>query len=156
MSQLKAGADMIIDRLHAMSDAEVQAWPFIDYHGFKKARLPEGLVAEVATAAGCKPEELQVEIASVHGDLTHEVHYHRDTTAFVACLGPAEKFPTPQKAQAFIRKWFDFTVGQTVEIPPNTPHGFTVGEGGVLYFLSIQSPPIVGEDGQDDYFHPEV
>ena len=37
------------------------------------------------------------------------------------------------------------------DIPPGTPHGFTIAPDGYLAFLSVQSPPIERPDGADDY-----
>lgn len=153
-AQLKQIIDAVRARLRAAPRDEVHnLLQMNDYHGFSKARFPESFVKEIVMSLGFHPQDIQMEIVHVGHDLTHEIHLHRDATAVAYCLGPAEGFSTPNLAQAFISDhWFDVHEGDVLEIPAGTPHGFTVGETGSLYFLSVQSPPIVRADGHDDYF----
>ncbi len=123
-----------------------------NYHGFAKARFPEAFLAEIFNPYSVTSKDIQLEAVHVSSDLTNEVHYHRKSVAVTLCLGPNEHFPAPKDAKAFFADhWSPYRAGDLVKIPTLIPHGFTVDNGGDLYFLSVQSPPIVGEDGQDDY-----
>lgn len=123
----------------------------VDYHGFGKARFPEALLTEVLTPHKLTAEEVQIEVVKVEKDLTSEVHYHEETTAYCVVLGRNEHFPSPYRAKAFLGIWITLVEGDVLSIPIGEPHGFTVGEDGHLYFLSVQSPPILRGDGHEDY-----
>lgn len=130
-----------------------KTFAFQDYHGFSKTRLPNNMLEPLLQKHAEKKENLQIEIVGVHADLTDEVHIHRKSDAFVVILGRTTNFAEPFSAQGYMKNEWQFVdEGQEIEIPRETPHGFTVSaNGGNLFFLSIQSPPIVGEDGTDDY-----
>ena len=151
--ELKSVANAVVEQLRKMPEDEVhKTFAMIDYHGFEKARFPEAFLEELAKLKNLNAREIQLEVVHVARDLTHEIHYHRSSSAVTTILGPEEKFSAPKLGKAFLTDhWFDVNVGDVVEIPAGTPHGFTVEEGGSLYFLSIQSPPIVKETGEDDY-----
>lgn len=143
--------------LENLADKGVTAeYPLLqNYHGFIKTRLPQ--IGEWAAAQRWGNIDLersvQAELVSVHGDLTDQVHTHEHARAYCLVVGAAEGFEDPCGAYAFLRDhWKPVSRMDEVRIPPGTPHGFTVKPGGVLYFISVQSPPIVG-DGHDDY-HP--
>ena len=117
--------------------------PWFDYHGFRKARVAAGLKI---------PEWAQVEFVVVARDLSDELHYHREAHALTTVLGNAEGFPDPRKASAYVGgTWRPVAAGNVLDIPPGTPHGFTIAPDGYLAFLSVQSPPIERPDGADDY-----
>lgn len=123
----------------------------VDYHGFLKSRLPEEFLASVLDPFNLTADDVQIEVVEVTKDLSHEVHYHE--AAYAYCVGMGEKYHVapPQKAKAFLNDhWFSFNDGDSVEIPQRVKHGFTIEEGGILNFLSVQAPPIVGH-GHDDY-----
>ena len=133
-----------------------------EYHGFGKARLPDDLLREVLTPHGLTPDEVQVEVVKVERDLSDEVHYHARSVAYVVALGSEDHFSDPPlRGRAFVNgRWQRFEKGDELTIPPGTPHGFTVwgtgGGRGTLYFLSVQSPPIVGPREEDDYHRISV
>ena len=154
LAQLRQIAEAVVNRLRALPEGEAQKMLLmIDYHGFAKARFPEPFLYDVVTSIGLDPKDIQLEVVHVGCDLTHEIHRHLEATAFATCLGNTEGFPSPKDAMAFvIDHWFTVFTGDLIEIPAGTPHGFTVGEGGTIHFLSVQSPPIVRENGHDDYY----
>lgn len=154
IAELRRIAEVVMDRLRALPEGEAQRILIMtDYHGFAKARFPEPFLYEVVTPLGLDPKNIQMEVVHVGCDLTQEVHEHREATALAVCLGNAEGFLVPTNALAFvIDHWFSVSAGDTIEIPAGTLHGFTVLEGGTIHFLSVQSPPIVREDGHDDYY----
>lgn len=124
---------------------------FIDYHGFAKSRLPENVIAEVLKPFSYSSEQLQIEIVRVNNDLTDQVHYHQFSHAFICVLSKENNFHAPINALAYKNdKWVEIDKNYQDFIYPNTPHGFTVSKNGLLYFLSVQTPPIV-HNGFDDY-----
>lgn len=125
----------------------------VDYHGFSKARLPVSLFQDFLNQYRVNSRDIQIEVVQVTTDLRHEIHYHKKAFAYIVCLGEDVGLENPCTASAFLcDRWVSLTCGQELEIPPGIPHGFTVKQDGSLHFLSLQSPPILGEDGHDDYF----
>jgi len=118
----------------------------VNYHGFGKYRFSK----EISGAMSRYQGDVQAELIRVNGDLSHEVHYHEKSRAYVACLGVEESLPNPIRATALIYDGVYCHSGSVFDIPPGMVHGFTVKRGGILYFLSVQTPPIVG-GGHDDY-----
>lgn len=122
-----------------------------DYHGFWKSRLPVSFLRKVLTPYQLDPADAQIEIVMVDSDLTNEVHYHQVAHAVIFALGQHEGLDEAKAAMAYEGgAWRPIASGEMLDIPPGTPHGFTVGEDGELWFLSVQAPPIVGEH-VDDY-----
>lgn len=126
--------------------------PLKDYHGFEKGRIPSGVLYDIASKYNVTPEELQAELVKVTQDLSDEIHSHHNSRAYCILLGEREGLEAPREGFAFlVNKWSSVSAGETIDIPPETAHGFTVKPGGVLYFLSVQTPPIEDEHGHDDY-----
>ncbi len=137
-------------RAHRVQFADIDA-RMVNYHGFAKVNLADVLHGDLIEAAMFAPN-LQVEFVRVSGDQSQEVHVHRVASAVAWCLGPMEGFPPPSGALSFGGEgWAEFTDGMKLRVPAGLPHGFTVRPGGLVYFLSVQSPPIVSFDGRDDY-----
>jgi len=127
-----------------------------DYHGFTKGRIPQEDLGKISNLYGVKPEQLQAELVSVEKDLSDEVHTHKLANAYCIILGEKENFPNTKNALGFIKdKWFEVSSGDVIDIPPNTKHGFTIKPEGILFFLSVQTPPIESKDGHDDYYKVE-
>ena len=150
-------AESILGKLKSASVEEAACLlQMNDYHGFLKARIPEDFLKEILSPYSLTPEQVQIEIVKVDRDLSNEIHYHEGSHAYCVILGESEKVENPKEAKAFVKDhWFSVNSGDVVSIPPGTPHGFTVGEGGHLIFLSVQSPPIERE-GNDDYHKVEI
>ena len=139
----------VLDALRTKELGEDLVWK--DYHGFTKARLPKELFESIAQKCGVNADEYQAEIVEVKQDLSHEVHLHRHARAYCVALGEDEDFKNPENAFAYLsNEWAKVRQGKVIDIPPNTPHGFTIGPGGNLVFLSIQTPPIEHAE-HDDY-----
>lgn len=123
----------------------------IDYHGFWKTRLPDTFVRSILAPHGLTSDDVQIEIVKVDTDLTAEVHFHAHAHAMIYALGQGEGLRNASGAVAYRHNtWQGIQSGEEVDIPPGTPHGFSVEPDGELWFLSVQAPPIVGE-GNDDY-----
>ncbi len=145
-------ANAILAKLKSSSVLESERiFKTVDYHGFLKSRIPVDFLEEILSPFRLTTEDMQIEIVKVETDLSKEVHYHANSFAYVVCLGSEYRAEDPRGAKAFLSDtWFSICTGDVVKIPPRTPHGFTVENGGVLVFLSVQSPPIE-QGGVDDY-----
>jgi mannose-6-phosphate isomerase-like protein (cupin superfamily) len=152
---LKSIGDDILSVLRRLSPDSVSGMiSMIDYHGFRKSRLPHGFLQPILAPYQLETDDAEIEIVRVDTDLTGEVHYHEYAHAVIAALGGAEGFENAQRALAYHGEgWRRIQSGEELDIPPGTPHGFSVERGGVLWFLSIQAPPIVNHHGADDYHH---
>jgi quercetin dioxygenase-like cupin family protein len=155
-SQLKQLAiDIVVLFRLSAGEKLLKELTMIDYHGFAKSRLPEEFQKKVLWSYKLTPSEVQIEVIKVTTDLRHEIHYHAEAFAYVVGLGSREHLPEPRGASVYLgHSWKSFAAGEKLEIPAGTNHGFTVEEGGELWFLSIQTPPIVDGQGRDDYYRP--
>jgi hypothetical protein len=134
---------------------EVIGKPVERYHGFYKYRFSKEFLKEIQILQGLDLDLIQIELIGVQSDLRHEIHYHEHSAAYVMVVGELEHLPTARNAFAYCgwpedKGWEPIDSTQALEIPQRTRHGFTVEEGGILYFISVQSPPITGA-GYDDY-----
>lgn len=152
LGTLQRVAESILTKLKtASSEESARLLQMNDYHGFLKSRLPKDFLRDVLTPFNLTPAQVQIEIVKVDRDLSNEIHYHEGSVAYCVCLGEEYRIENPRGAKAFLKDaWFPVHAGDVVAIPAGTPHGFTVDEGGVLIFLSVQAPPIE-RDGNDDY-----
>lgn len=151
-SQLRSIGDEIRGMLRKLPLGGIeQMISMVGYHGFHKSRLPATFLQSVLAPYGLDAQDVQIEIVKVDADLTGEIHYHAQAHAFIRVLGPAEWLDAATEAVAYRDgTWKPIASGEEVDIPPGTAHGFSVEPGGLLWFLSVQAPPIVGE-GTDDY-----
>jgi hypothetical protein len=135
-----------LQRYHSIArDAQ-----YTEYHRSRKYRLPDLLVELAAKRAHTDPKKLQAEIVSIGLDFVDQMHLHRDAYAFCRVLGERHGAYDPIDAEFCVgrmARWEPATVGRIIDIPPGTPHDFRASQ---LYFLSVQTPPIVGA-GRDDY-----
>lgn len=150
--ELRKIGDTLLDYTRKQEGAIGRTLEFVDYHGFQKSRFSEDLLNEMLRPFHCTADDVQVEFIHVTSDLTDEVHYHEGSIAFVYVLGATEGFAEPQDAIAYKDgAWIAMKQGEWWMIPPKTVHGFSVLPGGELYFLSVQTPPIV--HGTSDDYH---
>ena len=151
---LRKISEDLVTMIRGISQAEFRAMlEMKDYHGFMKSRFPHSILKKILEPYSLNPEEIQIELVEVHTDLSHENHIHKEAHAVTTILGELEHVDNPQHASAFkMDSWFPVSTGDQLDFPPHTPHTFTVKPGGILYFLSVQAPPIERDDGHDDYF----
>jgi len=154
---LKQIANSVISKLKSVSEDELKDILQInDYHGFLKSRISESFLMEVFSPSQLTSRDVQIEIVKVETDLSKEIHFHENSYAYVICLGKEHNLEDPRNAKAFLKNsWFPVRVGDVIKIPPKTLHGFTVENGGILTFLSVQAPPIE-QFGIDDYHKIDI
>lgn len=127
---------------------------FENFHGFQKANINHIL----ARVSGSLKEVASAEIVRVDRNLGSAVHKHLRSNALVLILGRKWYFSSPLNAFALVGvgddvsgPWVEVRMGEVLRITAGTAHGFTVEPGGILYFLSVQNPPITEEGGAEDY-----
>jgi len=128
-----------------------------DYHGFIKSRFPDEMLRATLKPYGYTPETIQIGLVQVDTDLSNEIHFHKKAHAYTVVLGEGEHVEGPRDGLIYKDGvWSDAVPHQEIDIPPGTPHTFSVKPGGTLTFLSVQTPPIEDTAGHDDYYHPEA
>jgi len=158
MTEMEVGAKIrIMTTPEEKLDPELQGKGHGEYHGFGKYRFDKEFLATIKALNDTDLSKIQAELVIVNRDLSDEIHHHKIADAYVTALGEAEHFQHAHNAEGFCgwdedASWEPFKTGQALIIPKGMPHGFRVHDGGILYFLSVQSPPISGE-GYDDYHH---
>lgn len=154
MSVLRTAAEEIRDVLRTRNAVEIRAYVSLmrDYHGFDKVGLSDSLI-NVPSLRDVPPDKVQVELVRVNRDLSDKIHHHDNSDAYVIGLGPQEHLVEARYGIVYkVNYWTPFRTGDRVAIPKGMSHGFSLrNHVGILYFLSIQSPPISGEDHDD--FH---
>jgi hypothetical protein len=129
---------------------------FEDYHGFEKALLSDERLTSILEPFGLTTQDMQIEIVRVTRDLSNQIHHHKIANAFITVLGDSSGYPQPKNAFVFLdNHWAPIIEGEKIEIGYGRKHGFSIAQGGSLYFLSVQNPPIVrGYDNckHDDYW----
>ena len=124
-----------------------------EYHGHGKYRFSKKFLSGIRALRGQDLSKVQAELVCVKRDLSHEIHHHKKSEAYVIGLGQEEHLPNAKGAQVYSgSEWSSFETGDRESFPTGLAHGFRVLNGGILYFLSLQSPPISGE-GYDDYHY---
>jgi mannose-6-phosphate isomerase-like protein (cupin superfamily) len=158
MTGLEGSLESVAEAVLAwLEDQPAARLRYADYHGFEKATLPADVVEAITDRLGFPRHAIQAELVRVRSDLRKEVHYHSYAFALAICLGERQGLDDPRGAAAFIDgAWQPVKAGDRFSIPPEMPHGFTVETGGDLTFLSLQSPPITGRNGVDDYHHVDL
>jgi len=149
---MERAAKAVLEEAARAVVADGLTFEFVDFHGLRKCSLPASLVEPIRRWFGFSAGELQIEIAGVLTDSTHEVHTHERTEAHVTCIGEDLGLPNPRDGYAFLRdRWLPVKLGDVLKIPVNVAHGFTVDPGGGLFVLRLESPPSVSPHGQEDY-----
>ena len=99
--RLKAIAQFFLEYLRNLTpDQNAMLRSFVTgYHDFFKARFPNAIVREMMRSFGLSdPDDVQVELVHVRGDLRHRVHHHAVSTAYVVVLGEDDGFPDARMA----------------------------------------------------------
>ena len=130
-----------------------------EYHNFWKCRLPLNWYDEVLVALGLEPSELLVEVARIKGNHAKDLHYHKISHAICIVLGNKTGFgKTPWDSAVQIDNEV-MVVHEDMEcyFPTGCKHTFygsasDESDEGDLYFISIQSPPLLTEENDDFYW----
>ena len=131
-----------------------------EYHNFWKCQIPEGWYEGLLDCMELWREEVLVEVARVRGNHAKDLHYHRESHAICIVLGTRTGFPSPFRGSVVIDdKEFPAYEGMECYFPVGCKHTFHGGDSTTedpedtdLYFISIQSPPLEGKDGSDDFY----
>lgn len=132
---------------------------YIEYHNFWKARLPVHWYEGILLDLGLDTKDVLVEIAKVKGDHAKDLHYHKISHAICIVLGPQTGFPEVSMGRV-VRNADTYIAEENLEcyFPTECRHTFHGGvstednDDGSLYFISIQSPPLLSKENDDFYF----
>jgi len=151
--QLKSISNQVLGSMRSLPSASLAGMLRMkDYHGFGNSEFPDYFIEPIIRPFNAVLKEVEIRLIHVSTDLSKEIHLHKAATAYITVLGPKTHLPGPVHAFAYLKgKWFPVSEDDTLEIPQCTPHGFTIRGNGDLYFLSVQSPPLIDEEGNDDY-----
>lgn len=132
---------------------------YTEYHNFWKCRLPLSWYKGILDTLYIDPEDLLVEVAKVKGNHAKDLHYHKISHAICIVLGPETGFPPCYYGSVVIDRQISPS-DENLEcyFPTMCEHTFHGGistednEDGSLYFISIQSPPLLTKENDDFYF----
>jgi hypothetical protein len=130
-----------------------------EYHNFWKCRLPITWYYEILGLLNLDKQDLLVEVARIKGNHAKDLHYHKISHAICIILGETTGFlKTPWDSAIQIDTEIK-TAHENMEcyFPTGCKHTFygstsDTAKTGDLYFLSIQSPPLLTEDNDDFYW----
>lgn len=143
-------ADNLLDWMRENKSIERDT-VFEDYHGFQIGNLSDDFVNQELQPFHLTLDDVEVDFVKVSSDLKDQIHFHEGSAAYVYVLGFAEGFQEASGAIVYKNgTWVEVKSGESWLIEPYSVHGFSVEPGGILYFLSVQSPPIV-QGTKDDY-----
>lgn len=119
-----------------------------DYHGFPIAEVPDSWVKDIRKSFGLKKKDYTLQIGKCLKDYSEPDHYHKIGHQLVIALGPHCGFTEPEGTISIGDIVFDAIEDKVYYFNTNIPHGFR----GEFYFINIQNPPLVDEEGNDDYY----
>ena len=127
-----------------------------EYHNFSKTRLPFNWYEHILEKLELTTDDLLIEVAKVDLNHDHDLHYHKLSHAICIILGEEEGFYNCGYGQIIKDEETIRTFnGLEVYFPSYCKHTFNAPYStvtGSLYFLSIQSPPLLTEERDDFYF----
>lgn len=128
---------------------------YVNYHNFSKSRLPFYWYQDLLNVMNLTTDDVLVEIVKVDGNHNDELHYHKISHALCIILGPQTGFNNCYSA-TIIKDSDIITSEEDLEVyfPSFCKHTFNVANSkkmGSLYFLSIQSPPLLTKTKDDFY-----
>ena len=143
----------------SVPDMLEQVVGYTEYHNFWKVRLPYHWYSDVMKTLDLTMDDLLVEVARIKGNHAKDLHYHKISHAICIVLGEKTGFnPTPYDSAVQINKEIEFAY-EDLEcyFPTGCYHTFygsihDQGDDGDLYFISIQSPPLLTEENDDFYW----
>lgn len=130
-----------------------------EYHNFWKCRLPLSWYQEVLELLHLSEDDLLVEVARIKGNHAKDLHYHKISHAICIILGLNTGFNSvPYDSAVQINSEF-INAYEDLEcyFPVGCHHTFygsvnDKSDSGDLYFISIQSPPLLTKDNDDFYW----
>lgn len=137
-------------------DVHMSELDYTYYHNFSKTRLPFYWYEDLLKMLDLTTDDVLVEIAKVEGNHTNDLHYHKISHALCIILGPQTGFNDCYfgeivKDNKVIRSYEELEC----YFPSFCKHTFNApfsDTTGALYFLSIQSPPLLTRTRDDFYF----
>ena len=118
-----------------------------DYHDFPIAEAPKDWYKPVKKALGVKSKEYTLQIGKCNEDYNGDHHYHKKGHQLVIILGPKTGYMEPRGKVYIGDKILPAVEGEAYYFPTGVTHGFR----GSFFFVNLQNPPLIDEEGVDDY-----
>lgn len=118
-----------------------------DYHDFPIAEAPKEWYKPIKKALGIKSKEYTLQIGKCRETYKGADHYHKQGHQLVIVLGPRTGYMEPEGVVRIGEQEFPAVEDGVYYFPTGVTHGFT----GSFYFVNLQNPPLIDEEGNDDY-----
>lgn len=169
VSGMKSLAYFLLDMFERWDDYDCEAYNVMqtledegyeEYHNFWKVRIPFGWYKDCLEALDYGEEDMLVEVARIRGNHAKDLHYHKISHALCIILGPQSGFPEVAGGAVIIDNR-NITAYEGLEcyFPTGCKHTFHGGDdtdgldnSNDMYFISIQSPPLLTKENDDFYW----
>ena len=132
---------------------------YTEYHNFWKCRLPYHWYSDLLEMLDLDKDDLLVEVARIKGNHAKDLHYHKISHAICIVLGENSGFTKTPWDSAVQIDGEVMIAHEDMEcyFPTGCKHTFYGSASdnsdlGDLYFISIQSPPLLTEENDDFYW----
>ena len=126
-----------------IDDAKVTEWLSEENLKTKTTRTFEGF--EITDSLDGKPDKnIEVSLVTLKKEGQYPQHVHKGSDAYIIVTGGSANFLSGQEI-------ISMGVGDRKDIPRGTPHGFEIEQGKEFQFISVQCPPIKGDDRHEDF-----
>lgn len=130
---------------HRISDEEVEALLSPENLSQRTKRTFAGF--EITDSLDGKPNNnVELSLVKVTPEGKYPQHVHKKSDAYLIVTAGEATFLSGDLRRPI-------KVGERLDIPRGTPHGFELKEGELLEFISFQSPPIKDEVTGEEDFH---
>lgn len=119
-----------------------------DYHGFPIAEVPDIWIKNIRKSFGLKKKDYTLQIGECLPTYSANDHYHKIGHQLVIVLGPHCGFKEPIGKMIIGPNEYLAIEDRTYYFNTNIPHNFR----GEFFFINLQNPPLVDEEGNDDYY----
>lgn len=134
-----------IDYIYRNNSREELVWQ--DYHDFPIAEIPKDWYKNTKKLLGIKSKEYTLQLGKCKEEYKGKDHYHKIGHQLVIILGPRTGFMEPKGVVRIDGVEYPVVEDQHYYFPTGVEHGFT----GSFYFINLQNPPLINEQGEDDY-----
>ena len=142
-----------LDNITATPKIVLENIGYDEYHNFAKVRIPFWWYQDIMQALDLDTSEVLVEVARVKGSHTEDLHYHKMSHAICVILGDETGFKNGGVGLIQLgNQTYNAIEGKECYFPVGIPHTFHGGSSSDLYFISVQSPPLLTKENDDFYF----
>lgn len=130
---------------HNITDEQINSWLSEENLSQRTKRSFQGFEI-IDSLDGRVDPKVEISLVRLLKEGQYPQHVHNSSDAyFIVASGTAIFLSGLNKTQ--------MKAGDRMDIPRGTPHGFEIPPGGILEFISLQSPPIKDEHTGEEDFH---